>query len=137
MVDEQGLPLLNICVSVHRFAQAMIVMLPISMTLAWLFSVAMTVRAIVLEKELRLREVMRMMGLSDGVLRLSWFITSLVVFTISVTAISAVLKVGLPLYSSACLEMFVHAWHIRGRVVSSPMPITCNKTDRKRWKLDE
>lgn len=87
----------------HRFAQAMIVMLPISMTLAWLFSVAMTVRAIVLEKELRLREVMRMMGLSDGILRLSWFITSLVVFTISVTVISAVLKVG-EVYLSACLD---------------------------------
>ena len=81
-------------VFLYRFAQAMVVLLPISMTLAWLFSVAMTVRAIVIEKELRLREVMLMMGLSDGVLKLSWFITSLVTFSISVTIISIVLKVG-------------------------------------------
>ena len=32
-------------------------MLPIALTLAWLFSVAMTVRGVVKEKELRLKEV--------------------------------------------------------------------------------
>ena len=76
-----------------RFTESMIVVLPIAMTLAWIFSVAITVRAIVLEKELRLKEVMRMMGLGDGALRLSWYLTSLAVLVVSVAIIAVVLKV--------------------------------------------
>ena len=50
-------------------------------------------RAIVSEKEQRLKEVMRMMGLGDGALRLSWYLTSLAVLTVSVAAIALILKV--------------------------------------------
>ena len=63
------------------------------MTLAWMFSVAITVRAIVSEKELRLKEVMRMMGLGDGALRLSWYLTALAVLVVSVSTIALILKV--------------------------------------------
>lgn len=71
----------------------MIIVLPIAMTLAWMFSVAITVRAIVSEKELRLKEVMRMMGLGDGALRLSWYLTALAVLVVSVSTIALILKV--------------------------------------------
>ena len=37
---------------------------------------------------------MKMMGLSEGVLRLSWFITSLAVFSVSIAIITGVLKVS-------------------------------------------
>ena len=92
---------------VLRFTESMIVVLPIAMTLAWMFSVAITVRAIVAEKEQRLKEVMRMMGLGDGALRLSWYLTSLAVLTVSVAAISLILKVW-RWCMCVCMCMCVH-----------------------------
>ena len=67
---------------------------PLAMIFAWLFPVAMTVRGIVREKEVRLKEFMKMMGVSDSTLRLSWFISSGVIFFISVAFITMVLKAG-------------------------------------------
>ncbi|KAJ3599929.1 hypothetical protein NHX12_033883 [Muraenolepis orangiensis] len=50
--------------------------LPLFMTLAWIYSVAMIIKGVVYEKEARLKETMRIMGLSTGTLWLSWFISS-------------------------------------------------------------
>uniref|UniRef100_A0A8C8E1E1 P-type phospholipid transporter n=1 Tax=Oryzias sinensis TaxID=183150 RepID=A0A8C8E1E1_9TELE len=49
--------------------------LPLFMTLAWIYSVAMITKSIVYEKEARLKETMRIMGLSSGTLWFSWFIS--------------------------------------------------------------
>ena len=68
--------------------------LPLAMIFAWLFPVAMTVRDIVREKEKRLKELMKMMGLSEGVLRLSWVLTSGAELAVSVVIITLLLKVG-------------------------------------------
>ncbi|KAG8003116.1 ATP-binding cassette sub-family A member 1 [Nibea albiflora] len=57
--------------------------LPLFMTLAWIYSVAMIVKGVVYEKEARLKETMRIMGLGTGTLWLSWFISSIVPFLIS------------------------------------------------------
>ncbi|OXB61593.1 hypothetical protein ASZ78_006281 [Callipepla squamata] len=46
--------------------------LPLFMTLAWIYSVAMIIKGVVHEKEARLKETMRSMGLSSGTLWLSW-----------------------------------------------------------------
>ena len=49
-----------------------------------------------------------MMGLGEGVLRLSWFITSLAIFSVSVAIITLILKVsGLLPYSDGSL-VFVY-----------------------------
>ena len=48
----------------------------------------------------RLREFMKMMGLSDAVLRTSWFLTSGVILLVSVAGITLLLKVGLILVHS-------------------------------------
>uniref|UniRef100_A0AAY5L571 ABC transporter domain-containing protein n=1 Tax=Esox lucius TaxID=8010 RepID=A0AAY5L571_ESOLU len=57
--------------------------LPLFMTLAWIYSVAMIIKGMVYEKEARLKETMRIMGLGTGQLWFSWFLSSLVPFLIS------------------------------------------------------
>ena len=64
------------------------------MSLGWMLSVGMIVRSVVKEKETRMKEVMRMMGLGRGQLWLSWFTTSFLTLLISVVIISLALSVS-------------------------------------------
>ena len=73
---------------------ALELMMPMVMTIAWLFSIAMNVHFIVKEKQLRLKEFMKMMGLSNGVHWTAWFITQFIVISISIVAIVPLLKYG-------------------------------------------
>ena len=68
--------------------------LPFVMSLGWMLSVGMIVRSVVKEKETRMKEVMRMMGLGRGQLWLSWFTTSFLTLLISVIIISLALSVS-------------------------------------------
>ncbi|XP_047231680.1 phospholipid-transporting ATPase ABCA1 isoform X1 [Girardinichthys multiradiatus] len=81
--------------------------LPLFMTLAWIYTVAMIIKGMVYEKEARLKETMRIMGLSTGTLWLSWFISSLVPFLISAVLLIGLLKWGdiLP-YSDPTIVFF-------------------------------
>ncbi|XP_033936450.1 phospholipid-transporting ATPase ABCA1 isoform X1 [Pseudochaenichthys georgianus] len=81
--------------------------LPLFMTLAWIYSVAMIIKGVVYEKEARLKETMRIMGLGTGTLWLSWFISSIVPFLVSAGLLIAMLKVGdiLP-YSNPLVVFF-------------------------------
>ena len=63
------------------------------MTLSWIYSSAMIIKSIVYEKEKRLKETMRVMGLGNGVHWVSWFIDSLVVMAFSTFLLSLLLKV--------------------------------------------
>uniref|UniRef100_A0A673INR0 P-type phospholipid transporter n=1 Tax=Sinocyclocheilus rhinocerous TaxID=307959 RepID=A0A673INR0_9TELE len=47
---------------------------PIFMVLAWVYSASMTVKSIVLEKEMRLKETLKAMGVTNRVLWCTWFI---------------------------------------------------------------
>ena len=73
---------------------ALELMMPMVMTIAWLFSIAMNVHFIVKEKQLRLKEFMKMMGLSNSVHWTAWFITQFIVISISIVPIVLVLKFG-------------------------------------------
>jgi len=68
--------------------------MPLFMTLSWIFTAAMIVKDIVYEKERRLKEVMKVMGLSNAVHWVSWFITSFVMMLFSVLLLVVVLKVA-------------------------------------------
>ncbi|NWY05107.1 ABCA1 protein, partial [Nothoprocta ornata] len=70
--------------------------LPLFMTLAWIYSVAMIIKGVVHEKETRLKETMKTMGLSSGILWLSWFLSSFIPI----------------LLSSAFLVLILKAWNI-------------------------
>ncbi|NWR07545.1 ABCA1 protein, partial [Paradoxornis webbianus] len=66
--------------------------LPLFMTLAWIYSVAMIIKRVVHEKETRLKETMKTMGLSNGILWLSWFLSSFIPFLLSCALLVLILK---------------------------------------------
>ncbi|XP_028661720.1 phospholipid-transporting ATPase ABCA1a [Erpetoichthys calabaricus] len=76
------------------FLRVMSRSLPLFMTLAWIYSVAIIIKGIVYEKEARLKETMRIMGLNNGILWLSWFISSLIPLLISAALLVLILKKG-------------------------------------------
>uniref|UniRef100_A0A8C9VRP3 P-type phospholipid transporter n=1 Tax=Scleropages formosus TaxID=113540 RepID=A0A8C9VRP3_SCLFO len=86
--------------------------LPLFMTLAWIYSVAMIIKGVVYEKEARLKETMRIMGLGTGTLWTSWFISSFVPFLISAALLISLLKWGdiLPYSNPAVVFFFLAAF---------------------------
>uniref|UniRef100_S4RFW8 ABC transporter domain-containing protein n=1 Tax=Petromyzon marinus TaxID=7757 RepID=S4RFW8_PETMA len=68
-------------------------MMPLCMVISWVYSVAMMIQHIVAEKEHRLKEVMKMMGLSNAVW-VAWFITGFLQLSITVAVLTVILKYG-------------------------------------------
>eukprot|EP00042_Codosiga_hollandica_P058831 m.893246 g.893246 ORF g.893246 m.893246 type:complete len:1835 (+) comp59976_c0_seq1:204-5708(+) len=66
-------------------------MLPLLMVLSYLYTAISIVRALVHEKESRMRESMKMMGLSNWILWLCWFIKHVLFLSISVLIIVVIL----------------------------------------------
>ena len=77
--------------------------MPLFMTLAWMYSVAIIIKGVVYEKEARLKETMRIMGLNNGILWLSWFISSLIPLLVSAGLLVVLLKVTLDAFWSVCV----------------------------------
>lgn len=76
------------------FLRVMSRSMPLFMTLAWIYSVAVIIKGIVYEKEARLKETMRIMGLDNGILWFSWFISSLIPLLVSAGLLVVILKVS-------------------------------------------
>ncbi|KAI5138284.1 Phospholipid-Transporting Atpase Abca1 [Manis pentadactyla] len=76
------------------FLRVMSRSMPLFMTLAWIYSVAVIIKGIVYEKEARLKETMRIMGLDNGILWFSWFISSLIPLLMSAGLLVVILKLG-------------------------------------------
>ncbi|XP_062380442.1 phospholipid-transporting ATPase ABCA1a isoform X2 [Sardina pilchardus] len=76
------------------FLRVMSRSMPLFMTLAWMYSVAIIIKGVVYEKEARLKETMRIMGLNNGTLWLSWFISSLIPLLMSAGLLVLILKMG-------------------------------------------
>lgn len=68
-------------------------MVPLCMVISWIYTVAITVQNIVYEKERRLKEFMKMMGLNNMVHWIAWFITSLSTISVTVALLTVILKV--------------------------------------------
>lgn len=66
---------------------------PIFMVLAWIYSVSMTVKSIVLEKELRLKETLKAMGVDNSVIWYTWFIDSFTMMTTSTALLTFIIMV--------------------------------------------
>ncbi|XP_055898501.1 ATP-binding cassette sub-family A member 2-like [Biomphalaria glabrata] len=81
--------------------------MPLCLTFSWVYTVAMLVQSIVYEKEQRLKEVMKMMGLSNAVHWCAWFVTTFVQMTMSVILLTALLKLGNVLPHSNTLIVFL------------------------------
>ncbi|XP_031431127.1 retinal-specific phospholipid-transporting ATPase ABCA4 [Clupea harengus] len=80
---------------------------PIFMVLAWIYSVSMTVKSIVLEKELRLKETLKAMGVANGVLWYTWFIDSFLMMTLSTTLLTWIIMAGKVLNYSNPIVLFL------------------------------
>uniref|UniRef100_A0A674F6M5 ATP-binding cassette sub-family A member 1-like n=1 Tax=Salmo trutta TaxID=8032 RepID=A0A674F6M5_SALTR len=81
--------------------------LPLYMTLAWIYSVAMIVKGIVMEKEARLKETVRMMGLRSSTYWLSWAVSSMLPLAVSALLLTLILKYGKVLQYSDPSVIFV------------------------------
>ncbi|XP_068603937.1 retinal-specific phospholipid-transporting ATPase ABCA4-like [Brachionichthys hirsutus] len=80
---------------------------PIFMVLAWVYSVSMIVKSIVLEKELRLKETLKIMGVTNGVMWSTWFIDSFVLMGTSTALLTAIIMGGRVLNYSNAVILFL------------------------------
>uniref|UniRef100_A0A3P8V3D5 P-type phospholipid transporter n=1 Tax=Cynoglossus semilaevis TaxID=244447 RepID=A0A3P8V3D5_CYNSE len=96
------------------FLRVMSRSMPLFMTLAWMYSVAIILKSVVYEKEARLKETMRIMGLDNGILWLSWFISSLIPLLISAGLLVLVLKKGnlLPYSDPGVIFLFLASYAV-------------------------
>uniref|UniRef100_A0A8C5FDV1 ABC transporter domain-containing protein n=1 Tax=Gadus morhua TaxID=8049 RepID=A0A8C5FDV1_GADMO len=89
------------------FLRSLASSLPLLMTLAWIFSVALIVKGIVQEKEARLKETMRIMGLRTSIHWLTWAFSSMLPLAVSAALLAVLLKYGSVLYYSDPTLVFV------------------------------
>ncbi|XP_051989665.1 retinal-specific phospholipid-transporting ATPase ABCA4-like isoform X1 [Xyrauchen texanus] len=80
---------------------------PIFMVLAWIYSVSMVVKSIVLEKEMRLKETLKAMGVSNGVIWYTWFIDSFLMMAVSTALLTGIIMVGKVLNYSNPIILFL------------------------------
>ncbi|XP_077133900.1 retinal-specific phospholipid-transporting ATPase ABCA4 [Ranitomeya variabilis] len=80
---------------------------PIFMVLSWIYSISMLVKDIVLEKELRLKETMKNLGVTNEVIWFTWFIDSFSVMTLSTFLLTIVIVGGGVLHYSNPLILFL------------------------------
>ncbi|XP_019733077.1 ATP-binding cassette sub-family A member 1 isoform X2 [Hippocampus comes] len=95
------------CYVDDTFLRALVRSLPLYMTLAWIYSVAMVVKSIVMEKEARLKETVRIMGLTSAIDWLSWAVSSALPLAISSLLLALILKYGKVLQYSDPTVIFV------------------------------
>ena len=96
-VKEPGLLLSTFpvaCNTLDHFLFTVSYVMPLCMTVAWAYSVAMLVQYIVYEKEQGLKEVMRLMGLSNVVHWIAWFITAFIQMQVIAILTALILKLG-------------------------------------------
>ncbi|CAF3930645.1 unnamed protein product, partial [Didymodactylos carnosus] len=82
------------CYVDDKFANVVSRILPLFMVLGWIFTVSMNVKDIVYEKEKRLKEMMRIMGLYDTVHWFTWFIWCSTVMMITAIILVIIIKYG-------------------------------------------
>ncbi|XP_051935677.1 phospholipid-transporting ATPase ABCA1b isoform X2 [Hippocampus zosterae] len=96
------------------FLRVMSRSMPLFMTLAWMFSVSIILKSVVYEKEARLKETMRIMGLDNGILWFSWFVSSLIPLLISAGLLVLMLKKGnlLPYSDTGVVFLFLASFAV-------------------------
>ncbi|XP_071439608.1 phospholipid-transporting ATPase ABCA1-like isoform X2 [Hetaerina americana] len=95
------------CHIIDQFVLAISRTFPMFMTLSWVYTCAMIVKSIVREKERRLRETMKAMGLRSSALWLSWFIDSFIFMLLVIALLTAILTKGKVLENSDPSVIFV------------------------------
>nr|XP_045238869.1 retinal-specific phospholipid-transporting ATPase ABCA4 isoform X1 [Macaca fascicularis] len=93
-VDDSFMIILNRC-------------FPIFMVLAWIYSVSMNVKSIVLEKELRLKETLKNQGVSNAVIWCTWFLDSFSIMSMSIFLLTIFIMHGRILHYSDPFILFL------------------------------
>ena len=95
-IEDRSVNILIAAVIIHivRFIIAIARTFPLFMTLAWVYSASMIIKSIVHEKEMRLKETMRVMGLGNGVHWVSWFLDSFAMMFTSCVLLTIILVVS-------------------------------------------
>lgn len=81
-------------VSASSFIRGIAGMLPMVLVLAFMYTVCMSIKTLVLEKELRLKEVLRAAGISNGALWAVRFIENYSLLVVPCSLISILVKVS-------------------------------------------
>uniref|UniRef100_UPI003AADC61F phospholipid-transporting ATPase ABCA1-like n=1 Tax=Centroberyx gerrardi TaxID=166262 RepID=UPI003AADC61F len=89
------------------FIQSIGGILPMFLVLAFMYTVCMTIKGLVLEKEVRLKEVLRAVGFQNAALWLARFAENIVLLTVPCALISVMVKYGKVLQYSDPSVIFV------------------------------
>ncbi|XP_062865086.1 phospholipid-transporting ATPase ABCA1 [Trichomycterus rosablanca] len=76
------------------FVSSIAMILPMLLVLAFMYSVCQNIKGLVLEKELRLKEVLRAVGVRNGTLWFAWFTENMVLLAVPCALISVMVKFG-------------------------------------------
>lgn len=95
------------CYVNDSFLQGVGAMLPMLLVLAFMYTVCMTIKDVVLEKELRLKEVLRAVGIQNGALWFARFTENILLLAAPCVLMSVILKYGKVLQYSDPSVIFV------------------------------
>ncbi|XP_057192343.1 phospholipid-transporting ATPase ABCA1 isoform X2 [Triplophysa rosa] len=89
------------------FVSSIATILPMFLVLAFVYTASQTIKGLVLEKELRLKEVLRVVGVRNTAVWFCWFIENMFLLTIPCALISVMVKYGKVLRYSDPSVIFV------------------------------
>ncbi|KAH9415252.1 hypothetical protein DERP_006346 [Dermatophagoides pteronyssinus] len=96
-----------LCYGSDKYGNYIRSLAPLITTMAWIFLIAYLIREHVLERELHLEEVMRVMGLKSGVAWLTWFILGISIMTFATICAILLLFVGQLIPASDPILLFL------------------------------
>uniref|UniRef100_T1JE66 ABC transporter domain-containing protein n=1 Tax=Strigamia maritima TaxID=126957 RepID=T1JE66_STRMM len=76
---------------VNPYTSILITVLPLFITLSYIFTVPITVRLIVREKEIGIKELMKLMGIATWIQWFGWFVSTFIIMALSAIIIVALL----------------------------------------------
>ncbi|XP_075141496.1 glucosylceramide transporter ABCA12, partial [Leptodactylus fuscus] len=106
-VGVQYQPMPFPCYTKNSFLYSMAFSLPIALMISWVLFIAAFVKKLVHEKELRLHEYMKMMGINSGSHFFAWFIECACFLIITVAILVLILKFGKILPNSDGFILFL------------------------------
>uniref|UniRef100_A0A8D8SAH2 ATP-binding cassette sub-family A member 1 n=1 Tax=Cacopsylla melanoneura TaxID=428564 RepID=A0A8D8SAH2_9HEMI len=95
------------CYIEDQFIKAVSRTFPLFMVLSWVFACSMITKSIVYEKQERLKEMMRVMGLTNGVHWAAWFLDSIVIMIVTAILLSCLLVYGHVIQHSNPVIVFI------------------------------
>jgi ATP-binding cassette subfamily A (ABC1) protein 3 len=90
------------------FLQIIEFILPLFVILSFIYSAGVFVKELVLEKESRIRETMKMMGLSNWILLTTWFIKQLIFYLVPIIIMTLLLRIGDVFPKSNIILVFIY-----------------------------